>query len=122
MDNTTQFALSNEYLSNLHDFYIDITMPANKTITIDGNVIASAVLPECTITIECEIENTKKIVKVKVSPDQYKLVINEEHRLIASKNNLANRPLVKITGILRSRSRGRHEIVEMSNFEVIVVS
>lgn len=106
-------------LANLSDFYSEIIMPSTAVKTVTGRVIATSYQPERTISIEFEQGGVSKVTKVKISDEHYKAILMEEHRLVVSTNNLTNRPRVRVTGVLRTRSRGRLEMAEISALEIL---
>lgn len=110
---------SPDELSNLSDFYAEIVKPSTAVETVTGNVIATSYQPDRTISIEFEQEGASKVMKVKISDEHYKAILKEEHRLVISTNDLTNRPRVRVTGVLRTRSRGRLEMAEISALDIL---
>lgn len=119
-DEAEPLVLSADELNNLHDFYTEIITPTHNTETIIGKVIATSAHPECTATLEVESPRGGRYsVKVKISADQYEAIHNEEHTLLTTTHDISNRPTVSVTGTLRTRSKGRREMAELTAFSII---
>ncbi len=119
-DEEEPLALSADEINNLQDFYSEIISPTQNTETLIGRVIASSAHPECTATIEVDSPRGGKFtVKVKITAAQYESIHNEEHTLLVTTRDINNRPTVNVTGTLRTRSKGRREMAELTAFSII---
>lgn len=118
-DEIEPLVLSVDELNNLSDFYSEIVSPTNNTETIIGKVIACSAHPECTATVEVDTGRGRYTVKVKITADQYERIHNEEHNLLAATHDIANRPTINVTGTLKTRSKGRREMAEITAFSII---